>query len=71
MGFLHPAGQKNVIEYHFKEVNFVITLFQLPANITKQKDINKNRHRTYVWSEVKRLLKKLSSNVLVIYSAIG
>ena len=52
MGFLHPAGQKNVIEYHFKEVNFVITLFQLPANITKQKDINKNRHRTYVWSEV-------------------
>ena len=36
MGFLHPAGQKNVIEYHFKEVNFVIILFQLPVNITKQ-----------------------------------
>ena len=52
MGFLHPAGQKNVIEYHFKEVNFVITLFQLPANITKQKNIYNNRHRRFVCSEV-------------------
>ena len=52
MGFLHPAGQKNVIEYHFKEVNFVIILFQLPVNITKQKNIYDNRHRQYVWSKV-------------------
>ena len=44
MGFLHPAGQKNVIEYHFKEVNFVIILFQLPVNITKQKNIYNSRH---------------------------
>jgi len=71
MGFLHPAGQKNVIEYHFKEVNFVIILFQLPVNSTEQKNIYNNRHRRFVCSEVKRLLKNLSSNVLVIYLAIG
>ena len=52
MGFLHPAGQKNVIEYHFKEVNFVIILFQLLVNSTEQKNIYNNRHRRYVWSEV-------------------
>jgi len=71
MGFLHPAGQKNVIEYHFKEVNFVIILFQLPVNSTEQKNIYNNRNRRYLWCEVKRLLKNLSSNVLVIYLAIG
>lgn len=50
MGFLHPAGQKNVIEYHFKEVNFVITLFQLPANITKQTNIRNERTKRHLCS---------------------
>ena len=74
-GIFASGRTKNVIEYHFKEVNFVIILFQLPVNITKQKYIYNNRHRRYVWSEVeecvKHLLKKLSSDVLLIYFAIG
>ena len=66
MGFLHPAGQKNVIEYHFKEVNFVIILFQLPANITKQKNIYNNRNRRYV-ARIENTFIKCTCNIFSIW----
>ena len=49
-GIFASGRTKNVIEYHFKEVNFVITLFQLPANVTNQTTIRNEKTRRYLCS---------------------